>query len=125
MAKKILIVDDESDIVAMLESILKRRGYNIVTALDGESCLKKASDEKPDLILLDIVLPDINGFEICKRLKEDEKTKDIRVVILTALSEEKDLSKGLEEGAYSFISKPFAIADLLDKVKDVLNEKDN
>ena len=124
MTKKILIVDDEPDAVGLLSIRLKSNGYDVISALDGEACLKKAVEEKPDLIILDILMPKINGFEVCKRLKERDETKDIPVIMLTALAKEQDVSKGLEEGADCFITKPFNSADLLDEIKTALTEKD-
>ena len=124
MAKKILVVDDEPDVIATLESLLKRREYTVITASDGESCLELAEYNKPDLILLDIIMPNLDGFEVCRRLKSNVKTKDIPVIMLTALGEEKNLSRGLEEGARCFISKPFSFVDLLHEVQAALKEND-
>jgi len=123
MGKKILIVDDEPDAVELLSIRLKSNGYDVISALDGKACLKKAVEEKPDLVILDILLPKINGFEVCKRLKERDETKDIPVIMLTALAKEQDLSKGLEEGVDCFITKPFNPEDLLCEIKTVLTEK--
>lgn len=123
MGKKILIVDDEQDIREVLELRLEIAGYNVITATDGKSCLRKAKEEKPDLILLDVMMPGINGFEVCKLLKENDKTKHIPVVMLTVLAQEKDLSKGLEKGASCFISKPFNIVDLLVEVKALMGKE--
>jgi DNA-binding response OmpR family regulator len=123
LAKKILVVDDEPNIVTLLASRLRNSGYDVVSALGGESGLNKAITEKPDLILLDIMMRGLNGFEVCKRLKENDETKDIPVIILTALAEEKDLSKGLEEGANCFITKPFSAVDLLREIKTAMQDK--
>ena len=123
MAKKILVGDDEPNIIKLLESRLKSNGYDVINASDGNSCFKKAITEKPDLVLLDIIMPGLNGFEVCKRLKENDKTKDIPVIMLTALAGEKDLSKGLEEGANCFIIKPFSAVDLLHEIKTAMQDK--
>jgi DNA-binding response OmpR family regulator len=123
MAKKILVVDDEPNTVKLLESRLKSNGYDVISALDGNSCLKKAVAEKPDLVLLDIIMPGLNGFEVCKRLKENEQTKDIPVIMLTALTGEKDFFKSLEEGASYFITKPFSAADLLHAINTATQDK--
>ena len=123
MAKKILIVDDDPIILRLLASRLKNSGYDVVSAIDGESGLKKAIAKKPDLVLLDIIMPGLNGFEVCKRLKENDKTKDIPVIMLTALAGEKDLSKSLEEGADCFITKPFSAVDLLHEIKTSMQDK--
>jgi DNA-binding response OmpR family regulator len=121
MVKKILVVDDEPAIVKMLESRLRNRGYEVTVASDGKSCLKKAIEERPDLILLDIVMPELNGFEVTKRLKQNANTKDIPVIMLTVLAERSDVSKGLEEGARCFITKPFNAADLLLEIDAALS----
>ena len=124
MPKKILVVDDELDAVELLSIRLKSSGYDVISALDGNACFKKASEEKPDLIILDILMPKINGFEVCKRLKERNETKDIPVIMLTALTKEQDLSKGLEQCADCFITKPFNPEDLLYEIKSALSPKD-
>lgn len=125
MAKKILIVDDDPIILRLLASRLKDSGYDVFSASDGVSGLKKAITKKPDLVLLDIIMPGLNGFEVCKRLKEKEndKTKDIPVIMLTALAEKKDLSKSLEEGADCFITKPFRAVNLLHEIKKAMQDK--
>ena len=120
MSRKILLVDDEQAIVDLLAAMLRKNGYEVSTALSGKSCLKKASQDKPDLIILDVLMPDLDGFEVCKQLKESESTKDIPVIMLTALIKEEDLTKGLNEGASCFISKPFSIIDVLDEIRSVL-----
>jgi DNA-binding response OmpR family regulator len=123
MSMKILVVDDEPNIVKLLESRLKSNGYDVISALDGEGCLKKAIAEKPDLVLLDIIMPGLNGFEVCKRLKENDQTKDVPVIMLTAIAGEKTLSKGLEEGANCFITKPFNVVNLLSEIRTVMQNK--
>jgi two-component system cell cycle response regulator len=95
----------------------------VVSASDGESGLKKAIAKKPDLVLLDIIMPGLSGFEVCKRLKENDKTKDIPVIMLTVLAGEKYLSKGLEAGADCLITKPFNAVDLLDEIKKTMQKK--
>ncbi len=120
MKKKVLVVDDEPDFVEFLSIRLKSNGYDVISASNGESGLRKAQEEKPDLIILDVLMPKINGFEVCKRLKESEITKDIPVIMLTALARDQDLSKGLQEGADCFLTKPFNSVDLLSEIKTVL-----
>ena len=122
MKKKILIVDDETDIIKLLSMRLKSCDYDVISASDGESGLKKAQKEKPDLIILDVLMPKMNGFEICKRLKENELTKNMPVIMLTALAQERDLAKGLKEGADCFITKPFSTVDLLCEIKLAMQE---
>lgn len=122
MSEKILIVDDEPDIREVLKFRLEKAGYEVVTAMDGKDCLKKVEAEKPDLIILDIMMPGMNGFQVCKLLKEKS---DIPVIMLTVLAHEKDLSKGLEKGASCFISKPFNIVDLLVEIQTILKKGEN
>jgi len=120
MARKILLVDDEQAILDLLGAMLRKNGYEIITALNGKTCLKKAHEEKPDLVILDVLMPELDGFEVCRMLKADAATKKIPVIMLTALIKEEDLTKGLHEGAVCFISKPFSIVDVLDEIKAVL-----
>jgi len=120
MEKKILVVDDEQDNVTLITSRLNAHQYQTISALDGESCIKKAIQEKPDLIMLDIVMPGLSGFEVARQLKKDERTKNIPIIMLTALAQEKDLSEGLEAGAVCFISKPFNPVDLITEVEQAL-----
>jgi DNA-binding response OmpR family regulator len=122
MSKKILIVDDEPDLVKLLSMRLKGCDYEVISASDGESGIKKAQKEKPDLIILDILMPRMNGFEMCKRLKENELTKNMPVIMLTSLAQERDLAKGLKEGADCFITKPFSSVDLLCEIKTAMQE---
>lgn len=117
MAKKVMVVDDEPFILKMIEARLRSNGYEVITAEDGETCLKKVGEEKPDVILLDIIMPGLSGFEVCARLKENHSTKDIPVVMLTALAQKKDMSRGLDVGAKFFVTKPYDPEDLLYKIK--------
>jgi DNA-binding response OmpR family regulator len=123
--KKILVVDDEPDIQKILKFRLEENHYEVITAPDGKSCLKKAVEEKPDLIILDILMPRLNGFEVSQRLKKDSKTKDIPIVMLTALAQEKDLSRGLEAGASCFITKPFNPVDLISEIEQAIGNKND
>ena len=120
MAKRILLVDDEQAIVDLLGAMLRKNGYEVITALSGKSCLAKAREANPDLIILDVLMPELDGFQVCRMLKQDAATKKIPVIMLTALLKEEDLAKGLHEGAACFISKPFSIVDVLDEIKSVL-----
>ena len=124
MDKTILLVDDEPDILKMLEVRLKKSGYNIIMAPTGEECLQKAEKEHPDLVLLDILLPGISGFEVARQLKAKASTKDIPVIIVTALIGKDVENKGLERGADYFISKPFDPEELLAKIKTILGKDD-
>ena len=122
MAKKIMIVDDEPEMVEMLEMRLKNEGYDVVTAASGEECLKKAGEEYPDLILLDVLLPGMSGLEVSKRLKENKLTKNIPIIMVTALIGNDAKAKGMEKGAAYFISKPFDPEDLLSEIKTVVGK---
>lgn len=124
MAKKILVVDDEPHILTLLESRLKAYGFSVITASNGTSCLNKAQSDNPDLIILDVMMPELNGFEVCRKLKENKKTKDIPVVMLTVLTQEEDVTKGLAQGAACFLSKPFNPEDLLSEIQTALSDKD-
>ena len=124
MNKKILIVDDEPAILRILGDVLTDEGYNVIAATDGETGIEKAKVSNPDLIILDVMLPGINGFEVCKLLKENEQTKKISIIILTGIStlvEHKQ--KALQLGADDYITKPFDMSDLLNRVKTLVNQQ--
>ena len=118
--KKILIVDDEADIIEILQFVLEANGYEIITAMDGEEGLKLARESHPDLIILDVMMPKINGYKICRLLKYDNKYKDIPVLMITARSQEEDKVIGEETGADEYITKPFNVDSVLEKVKKYL-----
>lgn len=114
---KILIVDDVMSNVLLLKVLLKNEEYNIVTANNGTEALSQVIEEKPDLILLDVMMPDLDGFEVCERLKKDKETAGIPIIFLTALNNTSDIVKGFQVGANDFISKPFNKEELLIRVK--------
>ena len=118
--EKILIVDDEEDILELVAYNLKREGYQTVSAVSGEEALKKCRSETPDLIVLDLMLPGIDGLQVMKTLREDSVTKNIPTVMLTAKGDEADIVTGLELGADDYISKPFSPRVLLARVRAVL-----
>lgn len=121
MAKeKILIVEDESDIIRMLEYNLKKEGFRTVCASDGGEGLRRAQRERPDIILLDLMLPEIDGLEVCRRLRQSPQTSGIPVIMLTAKSRETDKIVGLELGADDYITKPFSVGELIARIKAVL-----
>ncbi|TBR19964.1 response regulator transcription factor [bacterium] len=120
MKEKILIVDDEKDIVKMLDYNLKKEGYRTVLVYDGEDALSFAKKEHPDIILLDLMLPGIDGLEVCKALKKEEKTSLIPIIMLTAKTQEADKVIGLELGADDYMTKPFGLKELLARIKAVL-----
>ena len=114
----ILIVDDTPINLRVIVESLEGQGYQIVVATRGEEALKRANYVKPDLILLDVMMPDLNGFEICRRLKAEQNTAQIPIVMLTALSDEEHQRKGRECGAADYITKPFDPDVLLAAIKD-------
>lgn len=124
MAKKrILAVDDEEDILELVRFNLDREGYQVICAMSGSDALKKARSELPDLIVLDLMLPTVDGLEITKILKNESRTKAIPIVMLTAKGEEADIVTGLELGADDYVTKPFSPRILLARVKAVLRRK--
>lgn len=125
--ERIMIVEDEKDIVKMLDYNLKKEGYDTTSARNGEAAIELAKKEIPDLIILDLMLPGIDGLEVCKTLKNDGKTKSIPVIMLTAKAQESDKIVGLELGADDYITKPFSPRELIARIKAVLRrikEKD-
>ena len=120
MPKRILIADDEPNIVISLEFLMQRNGYEVMTAPDGEQTLRLLHEFKPDLILLDIMLPLRNGFEVCQHIRENAEWKHTKVIMLTAKGREVEVAKGLALGADLYITKPFATKDLLASVRQLL-----
>ena len=118
--EKVLIVDDEEHIVELLQFNLVNAGYKVITANNGLDALKKVKENKPDLLLLDLMLPGMDGLDVCKEIKRDKETSKTSIIMLTAKSEELDKILGLELGADDYITKPFSIRDLLARVKAVL-----
>ncbi|GAB61936.1 two-component response regulator [Candidatus Jettenia caeni] len=117
---KILVADDIKQNVKLLRVILTAFEYDVIEAYDGEEALEKAKTENPDLILLDVMMPKLTGYEVCHKLREDRKTKNIPIIMITALHETDDRIQGIEAGADDFISKPFNKAELLARVKSLL-----
>ena len=115
--EKILVVDDEDHIVELITYNLISAGYTVISANDGIEALKLARDEKPNLILLDLMLPGLDGFEVCKSIRTDIDTKNIPIIMLTAKGEELDKILGLELGADDYMTKPFSIRELLARIK--------
>jgi DNA-binding response OmpR family regulator len=122
MSKRILVVDDEVNIVKLLESRLTANGYTVITAYNGREALDKVKQEKDDLIILDLMLPDIDGYEVLRELRLDEYYKEVPIIMLTAKGEMGDIKKGMEGGAVSYITKPFKPDTLLGIVKGLLRE---
>jgi DNA-binding response OmpR family regulator len=116
--KKILLVDDEPNIVMALEYALKKKGYDVLIARDGEEALSLFSRIKPCLVILDIMMPKMDGFEVLENIKKDE-SEESKVIFLSAKNKEEDIKKGLEAGADDYFTKPFSTKKLLDKVQSI------
>ena len=123
LPKKILVVDDNNDSRELVVKVLKNRGYEMIEAIDGEDALEKAVSEKPDLILMDISIPKLNGYEVTKRLKSLEEVKEIPVVALTAHAMKGDRAKAIEAGCEGYISKPINVRELPAQIKSYLRGK--
>jgi DNA-binding response OmpR family regulator len=120
--KKILIVDDEQDILDVLKYRLEANDYEVLVASDGQDGLNKARSEKPDLIVLDLMLPKLDGYKVCRMLKFDENYKAIPIIIFTARAQKDDEDLGMEMGADAYVAKPFEPEVLLEKIKGLLNK---
>ena len=120
MKPKILIVDDEPDAIEMLAFNLRNSGYEVVTAEDGEEALKKAKQDNPDLMVLDLMIPEVDGLEVCKLLRRDPATAKLPIIMLTAKAAEIDRVLGLEIGADDYVTKPFSPRELVLRVKKLL-----
>jgi len=120
MGKKVLIADDEPNIVVSLEFLMQQCGYKIHTVRNGNDALRVAREFRPDLMLLDIMLPLKNGFEVCQQMRESPELNRVKIVMLTAKGRDIEVAKGLALGADAYITKPFATRELLDTVKRLL-----
>lgn len=121
----VLVVDDEEDLLELVRYNLTREGYRVTCVATGEEALKAARKQPPDLIVLDLMLPAVDGLEVCRRLKSESKTRDIPIIMLTAKSEESDMVAGLERGADDYIAKPFSPRVLTARVKALLRRREN
>ena len=122
--KTILVIDDLPENVFMLQDRLEHEGYEVLTAYDGKSGIEKARAELPDLILLDVMMPDITGIEVCKILVADDETSGIPIILVTAKSDAEDTKEGLEAGAFDYIKKPINRIELIARVKSALKLSD-
>jgi len=120
--KRILVVDDEPDIVTVIGKSLRDNGYEVIAANDGQEALEKAKAEKPDLILLDLMLPIMDGYKVCGLLKNDTRYSKIPVILFTAKAQEKDIKLGEEVGADAYITKPFEPEVLFSKIKELIKK---
>ena len=119
-SKNILVVEDDLDIRELISFNLQNEGHQVFEAKDGEAGIDKAREKLPDLILLDLMLPGIQGLDVCRIIKSDQETKETPIIMVTALGQEEDIVKGLETGADDYITKPFSIKVLIARVNAVL-----
>ena len=122
MSETILIADDEVNILISLEYLMKREGFAVFVAHDGQEALDLLRRERPRLVLLDVMMPKKNGFEVCQELRADEALKQTLVLMLTAKGRETDIAKGLGVGADAYMTKPFSTKELVQKVQEMLGE---
>ena len=122
MANKILVVDDEPNIVLSLEFLMKQAGFQVRTASDGEAGLTAIAAEQPDLVLLDVMMPRKNGYEVCQAIRANPDWKAIRIIMLTAKGREVEREKGLALGADDYITKPFSTQEVVEPVRELLAE---
>jgi two-component system, OmpR family, alkaline phosphatase synthesis response regulator PhoP len=122
--KRILVVDDEIYIVHILEFSLTMEGYSVLTASDGEEALRIIEQERPDLVVLDIMMPKLDGYEVCRRLRQDDQFRTLPVILLSAKGRPVDREAGLQAGADDYITKPFSPRRLLEKMRELLDRQD-
>ena len=122
MSKTVLIADDEPNIVISLEYLLEHAGYQVQVARDGQETLDAIARQPPDLVLLDVMLPRVSGFDVCQKIRENPAWQHVRVVILSAKGREVEMSKGLALGAHAYITKPFSTQDLLAQIRAQLGD---
>ncbi len=120
MAQKVLIVDDETNIVISLEFIIQQAGYELQVAHNGQEALDLVAAFEPDLILLDVMMPHFNGFEVCRRVRENPVWPQPKIIMLTAKGREVEVAKGLALGADAYVTKPFSTKELLIQIRDIL-----
>ncbi len=119
MSKRILIADDEPNIVVSLEFLMKRKGHDVRVVSDGEAVLAAVAEFAPDVILLDVMMPRLNGYEVCQRVRENPAWGSIKIIMLTAKGRDVDVTKGLALGADAYVTKPFSTRDLVDKIEAI------
>jgi DNA-binding response OmpR family regulator len=120
MTRKLLIADDEPNILLSLEYLLRREGYQVSIARDGQEALDAVNRDCPELLLLDVMMPRKNGFEVCQALRADERFASLKILMLTAKGRDTDVAKGLALGADAYMTKPFSTKELVDKVRELL-----
>ncbi len=120
MSSRILIIDDEPNIVLSLEFLMKREGFDVAVAGDGEVALRTMAERRPDLVILDVMMPKLNGFEVCQRIRAEPAFRGVRVLMLTAKGRETEMKKGLELGADAYVTKPFSTKELVAEIRRLL-----
>ena len=120
MSKHVLIADDEANIVISLEFLMKREGHRVTVARDGDAALEAIRRERPDLVLLDVMMPGKSGFEVCSEVRADESLAGMKIVLLTAKGRDTDVEKGLALGADAYVTKPFSTRELAERVRQLL-----
>jgi two-component system alkaline phosphatase synthesis response regulator PhoP len=121
MSKRVLIADDETNIVISLEFLMKREGFDVAVALDGEAALNAMTEQMPDLILLDVMLPKKDGFEICQQIRSNPDWQSVKIIMLTAKGRDTEIAKGLALGADAYMTKPFSIKELVAQIRQLLD----
>jgi DNA-binding response OmpR family regulator len=122
MPKTVLIVDDEEYIVTSLEYVMKNAGYEVAVAYDGEQAMAKVTELVPDLLILDVMMPKLDGFEVCEKIRANPLWQSIRIVMLTAKGRDSERDKGISMGADAYMTKPFSTRDILKRVKELLGD---
>jgi DNA-binding response OmpR family regulator len=122
VSKKILIADDEPNIVAAVEFLLRRNGYEVHVARDGEEALKLVEACHPDLVLLDVMMPQKSGYEVCLRMRERSDWRHIKIIMLSAKGRDMEVNKGLSMGADVYVTKPFSTRELMGKIRELLEQ---
>jgi len=120
MARKVLIADDEQNIVISLEFLLRREGFEVLVAGDGEAALQMVAEHHPDLVLLDVMMPKRNGYEVCQRMRERPEWRGIKIIMLSAKGRDVEVSKGVSLGADLYVTKPFSNAELVAQINALL-----
>ena len=122
MSKTVLVVDDEVNIVTSLEYVMKAAGFDVATAYDGEEALTKIAEIVPDLVILDVMMPKLDGFEVCEKVRANPLWESVSIVMLTAKGRDSEREKGLSLGANDYLTKPFSTHDIVQRVKELLSD---
>ncbi len=124
LTKKILLVDDEPYIIKSLSFVLEKKGYNVLCANNGEDALDKIKSYRPDLVLLDVMMPKKTGYDVCMEIRKYQEFKDLYIIMLTAKSQDSDKEKGLEAGANEYLTKPFSPGKMLQRLEEIFSGKE-